>query len=160
MRRLMIVLLVIALVHPGCRSQKELVYLPGQYVHVTDTVTTVKTIIRRDTVLMKAESAASVTVPLTDIKPGFHTTFKNKDASGVILEKEGQLELNCKCDSLEIVAHLKDIQISTLEKRNRLSTSLHPADSTSMMTKILAWVGGIALVFILLLVILKKLKLL
>lgn len=154
-------LIIVALTFASCRSHKpapEIIYLPGQTKTVRDTVTvTIKEIVR-DTVYKKAASKASAKVPLKDIKSGFKTDFKSNDASGSIREKDGNLEVDCGCDSLNVLLKLRDKEINTLRDRATETGTLHPVQYTPWYIKALAWVGGAAVVLILLVLIAKKLK--
>lgn len=158
MKNLIIAFALLTIALMGCKVKKEFVYLPGETVHTTDTVTKTVTVIVRDTVIKKEESKASASVPLKDVKKGFKHDFKNKDASGSIEEKDGNLNVTCKCDSLEIRVKLQDKIIETLKKKVTEKTTPRPVQYIPWYIKILAWVGGIFLAFAIIMVLAKKFK--
>lgn len=112
----------------------------------TDSVFVDKTITQIDTVLIAPAAQATLNVGLNQIYSGIKLplTAQSKQAKITLTQIKKGLVIDCHCDTLAINARLKQVY----EKAYKLTVKTPPpiqVKYTPWLTKILAWVGGIAI---------------
>ena len=160
MKNILVAIVLFALLFSGCKTQKELVYLPAQTVKDTVSVEKQVKVIVRDTLIKTERVTVGASIPKSDLTDGFRSEFNNKNAQGSIEQKNGRVLVDCTCDSLEVKIQLREKEINTLEKRLKETNTSRPVQYTPWFIKALAWVGGIALALLVLTLALKKFKVL
>lgn len=116
---------------------------------------------QRDTVIKTPAAEASINVPLKDISSALKADSvvnRNATVKFFIIDRESSkpfLQIDCKCDTLSIIAKLKDNYRRDYQKVTITNTIVKPVKYTPWFVKILAWVGGITLATLIVITILK-----
>lgn len=154
----LMLLLSTVLVFASCGSTKE---IPA----VSDSVKETEKVVERDTNIVAPGATANFSIPVSRLYelPGFSYNIKgttakvsapyyihlgenqNKQAKAEASVKDGVLNVKCTCDSLGILAKLRD---RLKEKQTTRTVILPPVEIKYVpwYTKALAWVGGAALI--------------
>lgn len=132
----------------GCKSQSTL----ERTIH--DTLRIEKTVTLRDTVF-KTDSAAvrtALSVPCPDFKTDFKPVSKTvKNAKLTTELVSDSLVINCKCDTLAIVAQIRDTKEKQYHSRSEKETKkAKPEKYIPGYVQFLAWSGGVFWVLLLL----------
>lgn len=157
------IVLGLILLATGCRSQKRETSIPIVLNHtIHDTVTVTKTVNERDTVFITEAVKTNFKVDLKYLKEGFKSGSQNKNASAGIKVTDGQLEVDCTCDSLSIYAKIRDQVVEKDRQRtdSKIILKTEQIPHIPWYIKLLAWIGGIGIVIIVGRLLLKQLKIL
>lgn len=112
----------------------------------SDSIITDRYVIERDTTLKTPSALVGLKIPLTTIKEGFKPVENSKKQSKVSAKVEnGNLVVDCKCDSLEIAAKIRDTYESALRKTTTVETITQEVRYVPWYIKLLAWIGAFAL---------------
>lgn len=124
---------------------------PVTNIHQVDSVHTIVQVLTRDTNIIAPPAAARLQVKLDrvheDMKP---VSVVDKQAKiKLSITNRGELLAECECDTLAIRASLKDT--NTLTKSEKAITKYPPPELIKYVpwyVKILAWVGGLVLIYV------------
>ncbi|MRG45504.1 hypothetical protein GFS24_10280 [Chitinophaga sp. SYP-B3965] len=147
-------LLVMVILLAGCRSTR-----PASSVETKDTITVSTLIQERDTSIIAPAAKVSVRIPVKDIITGFKSDLKkDRQASARIAVKDDVLHVDCICDTLAIIAKVKDRYTNEVRKIDRKQTIIVPQKYIPWPVLLLAWIGGGALLLVILSLVINRLK--
>ncbi len=137
----------------GCRTAAPII----QTHTVSDTVWVETQTVIRDTVLTapasRVQSDIAYTKLLNQALNGFEKQFKN--ARLTVKTIRDTVRITCDCDSIALEAKLRNKIIREMHKTQIKTTEQVPVRYVPKWIKILAWVGGIAVLMLLIGIILK-----
>lgn len=138
----------------GCRSTR-----PAASVETKDTITVSTLIQERDTSIVAPSAKVSINIPLKDIINGFKSDLKqDRQAKARVRVLNDALHVECICDTLAIIAKIKDKYSSEVRKIESKQTIIVPEKYIPWSVLLLAWIGGGAILLIILSLILNRLK--
>lgn len=143
---LAVVSLLLILTLGGC-CKKTVAPIAGTVT--TDSIITDRTIVPRDTTIFTPAVGVGMVIPLAEIKSGLKPIeTKNKQASVKVTLEGKSLNIDCNCDTLAIRATLYDMYESSLRKQQTINTIVREVKYIPLVVKLLAWIGGAALLAI------------
>ncbi len=151
-----VLILILAFLLCSCGAKK--IDLSERTTVTDSTFTTVRTV-KRDTIITVPGDSIKLRIPIYDIKE-VPITRKNERATVTVRKERDTLIIDCKCEKYQQIIELQDTYI---EKQRELITALKktvviPEKYTPWYMKILAWIGGIALLLISAVTIIKSIK--
>ncbi|MEZ7494507.1 hypothetical protein QO206_03355 [Leeuwenhoekiella aequorea] len=143
---LALALVLIILSAGGCKSKATLT----ETTTIRDsTVTTIK-VTPRDTVIRVAGDSLQLKVSLAKLRENLYITeTRNRVTASVGLQGD-ELTVDCKIDSLLVELELRDTIITTLRERLEKKATVKevPVKYVPWYIKILAWIGGLTVVYL------------
>jgi len=119
---------------------------------ITDTLTIEKKIVERDTIFFTDTARVAVKVPVLKLKDAskpFKPIIKqHKNVRVIIKRVRDTIRFTAECDSIELAAKIKDRFIKEHHKKETVKTEIVQMRYIPKLVKLLAWLGGIALVLI------------
>lgn len=130
-------MLMCLLVFSSC-SRKS---IPVESIVVHDTIEVVKTTQLRDTVIISPSAKVDLQLPCPDLNITAQQV-KNKQAKLSVTPIQSGVQIDCECDTLGIVAQMKDTFTNTHQKSETVKTVVVKEKYIPKWVKILAIVGA------------------
>lgn len=116
---------------------------------VHDTIAVTKTVRLRDTSIVAPGAGVSMMLPDSVFHAksaeDFAKSANNKQAHLVVTKTTTGLHIDCKCDTVTIQAQLRDSLIKVDKRRQEVKTIVQERKYVPKVVSVLAWIGGIAL---------------
>lgn len=140
---LLFILLLLAIT--GCKSHKT---VSEEAITTRDSVSVVTTLTKRDTIVTTPADSLRVQIPIKDLTQRPRVVRSARGTTTATISRIGDdIAVQCKCDSLKLTLEIRDRELEILRIKERMSKTevVVPEKYIPWYTKILAWIGGIAL---------------
>lgn len=115
--------------------------IPEESIVVKDTIEVVKTTQLRDTVIISPSAKVDLQLPCPDLNITAQQV-KNKQAILSVTPISSGVQIDCECDTLGIVAQMKDTFTNTHQKVETVKTVVVKEKYIPKWVKVLAIVGA------------------
>tara|TARA_B100000470_G_scaffold221958_1_gene214168 strand:- start:9163 stop:9681 length:519 start_codon:yes stop_codon:yes gene_type:complete len=130
----------------GCKSKATLT----ESTTVRDSTVTTVTVVPRDTLVKVPGDSLRLTTTIAELRKALYITETRNRVMAAIGLQGDSLTVDCKIDSLLLELELRDTTINTLRDRLEKTETVEnvPEKYVPFLVKLLAWVGGLTLVYL------------
>lgn len=130
----------------GCKSKATLT----ESTMVRDSTVTTVTVVPRDTLVKVPGDSLRLTTTIAELRKALYITETRNRLTAAIGLQGDSLTVDCKIDSLLLELELRDKTINTLRDRleKKATVEYVPEKYVPFLVKLLAWVGGLTLVYL------------
>lgn len=125
---------------------------------VKDTIRIKETVTLRDTVFITPKASVQEVVRISDLKPKKTLIKQEKNARVTIRKVHDTLYIRADCDTLQLVAQIKDKLKATTAVKEVTKTQFIDRPYTPLYMKALAWVGGLCILWVLFIIAKSKIN--
>ncbi len=126
----------------ACRSSK----IVAETTETTDTTIIERTVTEHSVPVLSPRDTTFIELPIVMVKNGFKAEKKgSKNAKATIQVKDDTLHFDCECDSQQIIGKYLSENKTITNKTNTVTIRYVPVKYVPKGVKVLAWIGGVAL---------------